>query len=220
MNHGRIAPIPNSKKRTGTPGAHLLPTGWKPKGRTVARWATRLGIPGSEVIQKYLPDFTQSAIDRGFLYRDWDAAFASCLRKDWHGVRVTAPASSGTVPSTPRARGRPTIEHDNQRVLDFVVHYSSAFDLGQDRPSLDDVLTGATHCSPHGNVQATLHRWPLNPTPDRPWRLSRPGHSLLRTGKSWTINHPRKSSATIAPGLMSVPFGSAATPSGESNPGT
>lgn len=49
-----------------------------------------------------------------------------------------------------KRRGRPSIEHDNQRVLAFVAHYPSAFDLGQDRPPLDDVLTGATLLQPEG----------------------------------------------------------------------
>lgn len=81
---------PNSKYRIGTPGAHALPQNWKPRRRTVARWARRLGIPGSQIVQQYLTPFKQAAIARGFLYRDWDVAFAMCIRKDWHGVRVGA----------------------------------------------------------------------------------------------------------------------------------
>lgn len=58
-----------------------------PRRRTVARWAKRLGIPDSQIVEQYLPPFKQAAIARGFLYRDWDVAFAMCVRKDWHGVR-------------------------------------------------------------------------------------------------------------------------------------
>lgn len=88
MSHVRIASTPNSKQRTGTPGAHPLPTGWEPKGRTVARLARRLGVSGEEVVRQYLDGFKRIAIGRGFMYRDWDTAFAFCVRKDWAEVRT------------------------------------------------------------------------------------------------------------------------------------
>lgn len=49
-----------------------------------------------------------------------------------------------------RPRGRPAIVCDNQRVAAFLSHYPTAFDLGQDRPALDDVLTGATMLQTEG----------------------------------------------------------------------
>lgn len=78
---------PNSKNRVGTPSAHTLRAEWAPKARTVARWATRLGMTSSEVIETYLASFKRVASQRGFMYRNWDAAFASCIRFDWLGVR-------------------------------------------------------------------------------------------------------------------------------------
>jgi hypothetical protein len=53
--------------------------------------------------------------------------------------------STDAQTTTPkRGRGRPPKDHDNRRVAAFMSHYPTAFDLGQDRPALDDVLTGAT----------------------------------------------------------------------------
>lgn len=43
-----------------------------------------------------------------------------------------------------RSRGRPAIVYDNKRVQAFASLYASAFDMAQDWPDLDDVLTGAT----------------------------------------------------------------------------
>lgn len=58
----------------------------------MARWAKLLGIPASQVLAQYLPDFKRTAVNRRFLYRDWDTAFANCIRNDWFGVRTKEPA--------------------------------------------------------------------------------------------------------------------------------
>lgn len=62
----------------------------------------------------------------------------SVLNSGTAGDGVSAKAATAQ-----RGRGRPSIEHDNRRVAAFMSHYRTAFDLGQDRPALDDVLTGA-----------------------------------------------------------------------------
>lgn len=87
MNTSDFRNAPNSKNRVGTPSAHTLRAGWAPKARTVARWARRLGMTSSEVIETYLVSFKLVATQRGFMYRDWDAAFSACVRKDWLGLR-------------------------------------------------------------------------------------------------------------------------------------
>lgn len=87
MSTSDFGNAPNSKNRVGTPSAHRLRAGWTPKARTVARWAERLGITPSEVIETYLAPFKLIASGRSFMYRNWDAAFASCIRSDWLGVR-------------------------------------------------------------------------------------------------------------------------------------
>ena len=58
--------------------------------------------------------------------------------------------SAVEAPPTQRRRGRPALAHDNTRVQAFVSNYASAFDLAQDWPTLDDVLTGATLLQPEG----------------------------------------------------------------------
>ncbi len=87
MNTSDFRNAPNSKNRVGTPSAHTLRAGWAPKARTVARWARRLGMTSSEVIETYLVSFKLVATQRGFMYRDWDAVFSACVRKDWLGLR-------------------------------------------------------------------------------------------------------------------------------------
>ncbi len=79
--------LPNSKRRTGTPGACTLPRDWHPKPSTVRRWSNRLGIPESQVIEQYLDKFKRAAAKRDFMYRNWDAAFGSSIRNDWFGLR-------------------------------------------------------------------------------------------------------------------------------------
>lgn len=84
--------LPNSKQRTGTPGAHVLPPNWHPKRRTVTRWAKRLGVPERQVVQQYLSDFKRAAVERLLMYRNWDTAFANSIRNDWFNVRTIGDA--------------------------------------------------------------------------------------------------------------------------------
>lgn len=59
-------------------------------------------------------------------------------------------SAQAQITTPTRGRGRPPKAHDNRRVAAFVSHYPTAFDLGQDRPALDDVLTGAAHLQSAG----------------------------------------------------------------------
>lgn len=52
--------------------------------------------------------------------------------------------SAVAAPEVRRGRGRPALAHDNRRVMAFVGNYASAFEMVQDWPCLDDVLTGVT----------------------------------------------------------------------------
>lgn len=55
-----------------------------------------------------------------------------------------------TPPDIKRARGRPTIEHDNRRVRAFLRAFESTTDIRENLPSLEDVLTGVAHLQPEG----------------------------------------------------------------------
>lgn len=54
-----------------------------------------------------------------------------------------------TTVDTPR-RGRPAIVHDNSRVQAFLCRFASLFDLTEEVPELDDVLTGIAHLQTEG----------------------------------------------------------------------
>ena len=82
--------LPNSKTRTGTPGAHPIPPAWLPKVRTAKRLASELGITSAVLLEQYLEAFRLICRRRSFLYRQWETAFSNCVRKDWCGIRGVA----------------------------------------------------------------------------------------------------------------------------------
>jgi len=98
MNPITIVATPNSKQRTGTPGAHPLPSTWEPKKRTVQRLAKELGVSESALLESTLAPFREIANERSFLYRDWERAFSNCVRKAWIGRDVAIQALAGVAP--------------------------------------------------------------------------------------------------------------------------
>lgn len=93
-----ILAAPNSKQRTGTPGAHPLPSTWEPKRRTARRLAKELGISERDLLDRTLAPFREIAYARAFLYRDWDIAFSNCVRKAWIGQDAATQAADGGSP--------------------------------------------------------------------------------------------------------------------------
>lgn len=57
-----------------------------------------------------------------------------------------------TTGQPPRGRGRPAIRQDNQRVQAFVSEYSTATELIEAHPVIDDVLTGAARLATDGEA--------------------------------------------------------------------
>lgn len=88
MNPITINATPNSKQRTGTPGAHPMPPMWMPKRRTVKRLANELGVSEDALLDHFLDYFREVAMARDFLYRDWERAFSNCVRKVWPGLSI------------------------------------------------------------------------------------------------------------------------------------
>ncbi len=84
-----VPPVPNRKRRTGTPGAHTLPPSWQPKENTLDRLAGLLNTSPAVILALYLRPFAAIATARAFMYRNWDTAFKRAVVDDWTGVRAS-----------------------------------------------------------------------------------------------------------------------------------
>lgn len=75
-----------------------LPEGWCPAEQTTERLRREFGLRVPEDVERYVVAFRDICRAKGYTYRDFDSAFANCVRQDWPKFRngqATMPRSNG-----------------------------------------------------------------------------------------------------------------------------
>ena len=65
-----------------------LPEDWEPSRQTVERVSREFGLRVPEDVQRYVAAFRDVCRARAYEYKDFDSAFANCVRQDWPKLRV------------------------------------------------------------------------------------------------------------------------------------
>lgn len=64
-----------------------LPDDWVPASSTVERLSREFGLRVPEDVERYVAAFRDICKSKGHEYKDFDAAFANCVRQDWPKLR-------------------------------------------------------------------------------------------------------------------------------------
>lgn len=76
-----------ARNKRGPASKSAIPDGWKPKPQTVERLSREFGLRVPEDVDRYVAAFHDACHAKGYQYRDFDAAFANCVRQDWPKLR-------------------------------------------------------------------------------------------------------------------------------------
>jgi hypothetical protein len=81
------------KGATSRTGRELrsLPEDWEPSSTTVERVSREFGLRVPEDVIRYVAAFKDVCRAKGYEYKDFDSAFANCVRQDWPKLRVGRP---------------------------------------------------------------------------------------------------------------------------------
>jgi hypothetical protein len=81
------------KGATSRTGRELrsLPDDWEPSSKTVERVSREFGLRVPEDVIRYVAAFKDVCRAKGYEYKDFDSAFANCVRQDWPKLRVGRP---------------------------------------------------------------------------------------------------------------------------------
>lgn len=74
-----------------------LPDDWLPSESTVSKLGREFGLRVPEDVDRYVAAFRDACKARDYRYKDFDAAFANCVRQDWPKLR----AGKQTLSSAP-----------------------------------------------------------------------------------------------------------------------
>ena len=65
-----------------------LPEDWSPSSKVTERLSREFGLVPEDV-PRYVASFRDACLAKDYRYKDFDAAFANCVRQDWPKIRAT-----------------------------------------------------------------------------------------------------------------------------------
>ncbi len=77
------------EKRPKSKGSNPVPKDWEPKPETVEELSAEYRFSNGDA-ERYVAAFKDQCAAKGYTYKDFDAAFRNCVRKDWPGFRKGA----------------------------------------------------------------------------------------------------------------------------------
>lgn len=75
-----------TKSKTEAGPLRALPEDWQPSVETTENLAREFGLAPEDIV-RYVGAFRDACAAKGYRYKDFDAAFRNCVRKDWPKFR-------------------------------------------------------------------------------------------------------------------------------------